>query len=332
MSETRPNRDRDAALFSSISWQFMGMICRQCSGCFPTTLGTQEDFQPNEGSTVRRPCQGRMHTPKPCPEHNLIFRHFKVVSGSRCAGHVEDASEPWRGWSLIFRHFRAIFGHSVQAMSGMRPDCSYVRDVSWPQQGWRLIFRHIFAISGTWCAGHLQDATWTYPDFQAMFGSRLGRDRDRAWFPDISRQCPGRVGTAARMQPDFQAFLGSFWDTMCKPCLGRVLAAVGTQLDFLAFLNNFWDFMCRPCPRHVMATTGMETDFQAFFAVSGTRCAGHLQDATGTYPNFQAVFGTHRAAAGMQSNFQTFLGSFWDTVCMPCSGHVLAAAGTQLDF
>ncbi|CAA2952730.1 Hypothetical predicted protein [Olea europaea subsp. europaea] len=111
MFGTRPDRDRDAALFSSISRQFVGMACRQCSGCSSATLGTQANFQPNEGSTVRRPCQGPMHVPK-------------VVSGSRCAGHVEDAFEPWWGWSLIFKHFRAVFGHSVQDMSGMRLDCS----------------------------------------------------------------------------------------------------------------------------------------------------------------------------------------------------------------
>ncbi|CAA2954924.1 Hypothetical predicted protein [Olea europaea subsp. europaea] len=88
-------REKDAALFSSISRQFVGTICRQYSGRFLAT---------------------------PCPGWSLIFRHFKVVSGSRCAGHVQDASEPCLGWSLIFRHFKAVFGHNVHAMSGMRPD------------------------------------------------------------------------------------------------------------------------------------------------------------------------------------------------------------------
>ncbi|CAA2955357.1 Hypothetical predicted protein, partial [Olea europaea subsp. europaea] len=36
----------------------------QCSGCFPTTLGMQADFQPNEGGTVYKLCQGPRHVPK----------------------------------------------------------------------------------------------------------------------------------------------------------------------------------------------------------------------------------------------------------------------------
>ncbi|CAA3001827.1 Hypothetical predicted protein [Olea europaea subsp. europaea] len=176
------------------------------------------------------------------------------------------------------------------------------------------------------------------PSFQTFLGSFwdtmcwpcLGCFRDTSDFhiflvnflDTLCRQCPGRVGIAAGMQPDFQAFLGSFWDTMCKPCLGRVLAVVGAQPDFLAFLNNFWDFMCRPCSRRIMATTGTETDFQAFFLQflgHGVQAISRMQqECILTFRQFlghnvQAVFGRHRAAVGMQPNFQTFLGSFWDT-------------------
>ncbi|CAA2984913.1 Hypothetical predicted protein [Olea europaea subsp. europaea] len=61
---TRPGCDWDTTLFSGISRQFVGTVCKQCSGRFPATLRTQADFQPNDGSTVCRPCQGRKHVPK----------------------------------------------------------------------------------------------------------------------------------------------------------------------------------------------------------------------------------------------------------------------------
>ncbi|CAA2998213.1 Hypothetical predicted protein, partial [Olea europaea subsp. europaea] len=54
-----------------------------------------------------------------------------------------------------------------------------------------------------------------------MFGTRLGRLRDAAWFSGISRQCPGCIVAIAGIQPDFQAFVGSFWDTVSNPCPGR---------------------------------------------------------------------------------------------------------------
>ncbi|CAA2955403.1 Hypothetical predicted protein [Olea europaea subsp. europaea] len=93
-----------------------------------------------------------------------------------------------------------------------------------------------------------------------------------------------------------------------------------------------------------------------FWAVFGTQCVGHLQDATGTYPNFHVMSGTRPghgrtepdfqfvgtmcwpspgcilAAAGTQPDFQAFLGNFWDSVCKPSSGRVMATAMTQPDL
>ncbi|CAA2955335.1 Hypothetical predicted protein [Olea europaea subsp. europaea] len=83
--------------------------------------------------------------------------------------------------------------------------------------------------------------------------------------------------------------------------------------------------MCRPCPGRVIATTGTETDFQAFFVVSGIRCTSHLQDTTGTYPDFQD-------ATGIRSDFHVFLDNFLDTMCRQCLGRNRTAAGMQPDF
>ncbi|CAA2954914.1 Hypothetical predicted protein [Olea europaea subsp. europaea] len=265
MSGTRLDRDRDAALFSSISRQSVGMACRQCSGCFPATLGTKADFQPNEGSMA--------------------------VHEIRCAGHVQVAA----GTQPNFQAFLGTFGHDVQAMSGMRPGHGHVREASWPQQGWRLIFRHIFAVSGTRCVGHLQDATGTYLEFQDAIG----------------------------IHSDFHVFLVNFLDTMCRQCLGRIRAAAGMQSDFQTFLGNVQDasgqlqgcsLIFRPYPRRVMATTGMETNFQAFFfSFWDTVFFGH---------GIQAMSGMPPGRAGMGPDFKAFLESFWAR----CAGHVRDAS------
>ncbi|CAA3023145.1 Hypothetical predicted protein [Olea europaea subsp. europaea] len=185
MSETRPDRNRDEALFSSISRRFVGMAMS----------GTQPNFQA-----------------------------FKVVSGSRCVGHVQDASDP------------CFLGHDVQALSKMRLGHGHVRVVSWPQQGWRLIFRHIFAVSGTRCAGHVQDATGTYPDFQDATGIHPDFHVFLVNFLDtICRQCPGCIRAAVGMQPDFQTFLGLDVQVMSETRHDH-------DRDGAKFLGNFWQF------------------------------------------------------------------------------------------
>ncbi|CAA2960452.1 Hypothetical predicted protein, partial [Olea europaea subsp. europaea] len=68
----------------------------------------------------------------------------------------------------------------------------------------------------------------------------------------------------------------------------------------------------------------------SFQAISGAQCTDHVQDATGTYPNFHVFLrifldtvcrqcsGRVEATARIQPDFQTFVGSFWDTVYKPC--------------
>ncbi|CAA2995976.1 Hypothetical predicted protein [Olea europaea subsp. europaea] len=333
-------------------------------------LGMYPDFQAFLDSfwdIVCRPCPGRVLA-RPCPGRSLIFKYFKIVSGSRCAGHVQDTFEPWRGWSLIFRHFKAIFGHSVQAMSGTRPDRGHVRDVSWPRQGRRLIFRHFFAISGSRCAGHLQDTTGTFPEFLVFFGS---------FWNTVCKQCSGCVWATTGMQPGFQAFLGNFWDTMCRPCLGRFRATPRTQPNFQAFSGMFLGIVCRLGPRrslifsfwarytghvrdalwpgHVRDASwpgqGRNLIFRQFRAVFGH----NVPALSGTSPSqgcrlifrhVYAIFGTRcagqvrdvswpRSCLGRvrdATKFSGISGKFLGTVCKPHPGCVLVAVGTQPDF
>ncbi|CAA2955400.1 Hypothetical predicted protein [Olea europaea subsp. europaea] len=178
-------------------------------------------------------------------------------------------------------------------------------------------------------SGHVLATTGMQPDFQAFLGNLwarcVGHVQDVAILSGISgqfrdsvyRPCPRCVRAMAGTQVDFQPFLGSFW-ARCRLCPGCVLTVIGTQPDFEAFQGDFWGMVCRQCPGHVWAA-----------AVSGTRCAGHERDASGPqqgccliFRHFWDVFGhgvqamsgtrpdrRHgRAAAGMQPNFQAFLG------------------------
>ncbi|CAA2955346.1 Hypothetical predicted protein [Olea europaea subsp. europaea] len=151
----------------------------------------------------------------------------------------------------------------------------------------------------------------------------------------------------------FPGILGSFWDMVCKLNLGQVMATEGKQPNFQAFFDNFWALCAghvldaswmRPCSGCVMATVGIEPDFQAILAISGTRCAGNVRDASGPWKGcslvsrqflghgVQAIFGMRRAAAGMQPDFSTLLGNFWDTMCKPQLRRIWATSGMQLDF
>ncbi|CAA2988023.1 Hypothetical predicted protein [Olea europaea subsp. europaea] len=141
----------------------------------------------------------------------------------------------------------------------------------------------------------------------------------------MSKSCPGRVLTAARMLPNFQAFLGSFWDTVCRPCPGPT----GTQPNFQAFLGNFWDTVCRPhlgrvlvmagTQHRIVAVAGTQVNSQA---LSGTRCAGHVRDAS----TFSGI--------SMQFLGQARSQAFWAVTGVQCVGHVRDTSGlrTQLDF
>ncbi|CAA3000141.1 Hypothetical predicted protein [Olea europaea subsp. europaea] len=182
-------------------------------------------------------------------------------------GHVLTAV----GTSSIFRHLYAVCGHGVQAISRTR-SCR---------------------VSETRLARHVQDAVGTHPDFEVFLGY---------FWNIVCRQCSGCVWATARMQSGFQAFLGSFWDTVCRPCPGYYRDTSWFSCISRQFLgHDEQDLECRPCSGPVMATVGTEPNFQAilghvrdaswprqgwslifrqFWAVSRTRCAGHVQDAT----------------------------------------------------
>ncbi|CAA2984918.1 Hypothetical predicted protein [Olea europaea subsp. europaea] len=195
-------------------------MCRPCPGCVMATVGMEPDFQ------------------------------AILVSGTRCAGNVRDASGPWKGCSLVSRQF---LGHSVQAIFGMRR-----------------------AIAG--------------------------------------------------MQPDFSTFLGSFWDTMCKPQLRHIWALSGTQLDFQAFVGSFLGTVCRPCPRRVLVAVGRNPNFQAFVGSLWARCAGHVRDASWPRLGRGQIFRHFLAISGTQC-----AGCVWDA-SWPWQGRVLAAVGIHPDF
>ncbi|CAA2984919.1 Hypothetical predicted protein [Olea europaea subsp. europaea] len=219
-------------------------------------------------------------------------------------GHVRDASSLWQGSILIFRHFYAVSGtrcasHDLDAIgtqSDFQAFLGHVRDASWPRQGQSLIFRQFWAVSGTRCIGHVQDAAnliFTY--FLAISWTR----------------CAGNVRDTSGLLQGCNMISGP---SRTRP--GRILAAVGTQLDFQAFVGSL------PCPGHV----------RQFWVVSGTRCGGHVQDATGTHLDFQAMSGCIQAAVGTLLNFQAFLCNFRDSVSRPYPGCVMAKAGTEPNF
>ncbi|CAA2966813.1 Hypothetical predicted protein [Olea europaea subsp. europaea] len=126
------------------------------------------------------------------------------------------------------KHSGQFLGHGVQDIFGTSH--GYVRDA-------RTCSSH--GMDGAWfssilglflgmmcrpCPGRVLIAVgisrqFLEHDVQAMLGMR----------PDCGRQFLGRgVQAMSRMrlgrekkQPDFQAFLGSFWDMVCRPCTGR---------------------------------------------------------------------------------------------------------------
>ncbi|CAA2955344.1 Hypothetical predicted protein [Olea europaea subsp. europaea] len=154
-------------------------------------------------------------------------------------------------------------------------------------------------------------------------------------------RCASHVQDAARMLPDFQVFLGSLWNTVCRQCSGRVWAVAGIQPSFRAFLDSFWDTGCNlifrqiwEVLRHgVQGTSGKRLGRGIFRqllepgvqAVSETRL-GCGRDAA-WFPGIFRQFlghGNFWDALGLlyeSSDFQAFLGSFLDTVFKLCPGY-----------
>ncbi|CAA2955405.1 Hypothetical predicted protein [Olea europaea subsp. europaea] len=150
----------------------------------------------------------------------------------------------------------------------------------------------------------------------------------------------------AGMQPDFQTFLGNFWDTAMtgkRPGHGRDVMSRTRQGQSL-IVRHFLAIFGTRCASHVRdalwSRQGRSLIFRQFWVVSGTPCAGHVQDAIGTYPDFQVFLGISgircaghvQLAAGTHLDFQVFLRNFLDTVYRQCSGRVGATAGMQPDF
>ncbi|CAA2955333.1 Hypothetical predicted protein [Olea europaea subsp. europaea] len=125
--------------------------------------------------------------------------------------------------------------------------------------------------------GHVQDATWTHPNFHALVGS-------------FGTRCAGHVQDVAGTQPDFQAFLGSFWDTVCRPSSECIRVTTGLQPDCQAFLRSHVKDALGP-------QQGRSLIFRKLWLVSGD--------------GEQAMSGTPPGYVGIQPNFQAFLGSLW---------------------
>ncbi|CAA3008312.1 Hypothetical predicted protein [Olea europaea subsp. europaea] len=154
---TRPDRSRIVARFLGICMQFVSMVCRPYPGRILVMVGSSP-----------------------------IFKHFLAFSGTRCPGHVRDAS-----WPHVQAMFRVRLGHG--------------RDAVW----FPGVSRQF---SGTLCVGHVQDTAGTHLDFHVFLDNFLDT---------MSRQFLGRVGAAAGMQSSFQAFLRIFW----ARCVGHVRGA-----------------------------------------------------------------------------------------------------------
>ncbi|CAA3008314.1 Hypothetical predicted protein [Olea europaea subsp. europaea] len=158
-------------------------------------------------------------------------------------------------------------------------------------QGCRLIFRHLWAVFGHYVlamSGMLLVATGTQLDFQSFIGSNV-------------REASGLLQGCSLISRHLWVVSGT------RPHPGCNRATAGSQPDFQAFLRSFW---ARSCQRCVRATAGMELDFQVISGSFWGWCAGHVQDAS--WP------GNVWDAARMQPDFQAFLGKFLDTVFRPC--------------
>ncbi|CAA2938744.1 Hypothetical predicted protein [Olea europaea subsp. europaea] len=102
--------DEEKAFLGSLWSQCTSHVRDACLGRFPATLGTRVDFQPNEGSTMCRQCQGRTYVPKHSRQFlgmvcRIYSRQVMATTGTQpnflaffdsfwalCVGHVRDAS------------------------------------------------------------------------------------------------------------------------------------------------------------------------------------------------------------------------------------------------
>ncbi|CAA2955397.1 Hypothetical predicted protein [Olea europaea subsp. europaea] len=159
--------------------------------------------------------------------------------------------------------------------------------------------------------------------FWAVFGTRCaGHIRDKSW----PRQSLGHgVQAMSRTRLSY----------------GHVRDTAATQTDFQALLGT----VCGHVRNASWLRQGRNLISRQFVGTvcrqcsgrfSAMPCPGRILAAAGMQTDFQAFLGSFlgnvQATAGAQPDFHVFLGNFWEVVCRPCPGCVWAAAGTQPDF
>ncbi|CAA3000085.1 Hypothetical predicted protein [Olea europaea subsp. europaea] len=123
------------------------------------------------------------------------------------------------------------------------------------------------------CTGHVRHPG-TIPGILGSFWDTMCRLNSR------------QVRATTRMQPDFQAFLGRSCPghirarqgqcLVFRPCPGCIMAKAGTEPNFQAILGSFMDTVCRPCPGYGKDASRLLGIFRQFLehdvqAMSGTR-------------------------------------------------------------
>ncbi|CAA2984912.1 Hypothetical predicted protein [Olea europaea subsp. europaea] len=163
---------------------FLDTVSRQFSGRVGAAAGMQSNFQDVAGTHLEFQVFLGSFWNMVCMQC-LGCIWAVAVSRTWCTGHDGDASGPRQGRSLIFRLFWEVFGHGLQATSGIL-------------RGQAPLGHGVQAMSRTRPRyGHVQDASWSWQGYNLIF-----------------RPCPGCVLIAVGTQPDFQALLGSFWGTV----------------------------------------------------------------------------------------------------------------------
>ncbi|CAA3009668.1 Hypothetical predicted protein [Olea europaea subsp. europaea] len=356
------------------------------SGTPPSQVGTQPDFQAFLGNlwVKSEKCHGHGRVGD-ATGFSGISRQF---SRTWCAGHDWDAF----GRDNDVTYFSGIFGEFLRTVYkprsgrvlvavGTQPDfqafvgifgdskCSPCSSLIWAAAMSRMLHGHIliltyfYAFSWTRCAGnarHVVRATaGIQPDFQALVGS---------FWDTVCRPCPGcgYVRDASMPGRDAASIFMQLVDMVCCPRLRRILAVTETQPDFQAFLGNFWDVALRPS--HYRNASGPRQGrnliFRHFWLVFGHDVQGafRMPPSRGISRQFQehgvqAMFGTsldrgrdavwfsgisrqflgHSVQAmsrmlGTHPDFHVFLCNILDTVYRSCQGHVRTTAGMELDF
>ncbi|CAA2938743.1 Hypothetical predicted protein [Olea europaea subsp. europaea] len=200
------------------------------------------------------------------PDFHVFLGDFWEAICRPCSGRV---------WATVGMQldFQAFLGH--------------VQDASWPRQGRNLIFSISRQFVGTvykQCLGRFPATLGMQADFKPNKGSSVYRlCQGRRHVPKHSGQFLGHSVQAlfrtshghATAQPDFQAFIGSSW----------VTAMSGTRPDcdrnatkFLGISKQFLEHSVQAMSR---AQQGRSLIFMYFSVVSGKRCTGHVQDASG---------------------------------------------------